>query len=117
MNRLGNASRIALLGSAATFCLGMPTGALAQDAAAATATTAQQAPEPQGNEIIVPSQKREQALLDVPQSISVVTAETLQNLHATRFSDYLTRLPSANIVEPDPLIRATATPSTAASRS
>ena len=41
----------------------------------------------------------EQALLDVPQSISVVSAETLENLHATRFSDYLTRLPSANVVE------------------
>ncbi len=94
MTRLGNASRIALLGSAAAFCLGLPSGALAQNAPAAS-----QAQQPEGDEIIVTAQKREQALLDVPQSISVVTAETLENLHATRFSDYLTRLPSANIVE------------------
>jgi outer membrane receptor protein involved in Fe transport len=98
MNKLGKASRIAFLGSAATLCLCMPGVALAQDAPAAAAPSAQ-APEPQGDEIIVTAQKREQALLDVPQSISVVTAETLENLHATRFSDYLTRLPSANIVE------------------
>jgi outer membrane receptor protein involved in Fe transport len=82
------------LGSAAVFCLGLPSGALAQNAPAAS-----QAQQPEGDEIIVTAQKREQALLDVPQSISVVTAETLENLHATRFSDYLTRLPSANIVE------------------
>lgn len=99
MNRLGNASRIALLGSAATFCLAMSTVARAQDAPAATAAPGAASQEPQGDEIIVTAQKREQALLDVPQSISVVTAETLENLHATRFSDYLTRLPSANIVE------------------
>ena len=50
-------------------------------------------------EVIVTAQKREQALLDVPQSISVISSETLENLHATRFSDYLTRIPSANVVE------------------
>lgn len=96
MNRLGNASRNALLGSAAVLCLAMPGLAQAQDASAPTPAAA---PAPEGDEIIVTAQKREQALLDVPQSVSVVSAETLQNLHATQFSDYLTRLPSANIVE------------------
>jgi len=60
---------------------------------------AEPAPAVDNEEIIVTAQKREQALLDVPQSISVVSSETLENLHATRFSDYLTRIPSANIVE------------------
>ena len=103
MTRLGSASRNALLGSAAVLCLGMPGLAHAQDASAPAPAPAPAAdtplPPPEGDEIIVTAQKREQALLDVPQSISVVTAETLQNLHATSFSDYLTRLPSANIVQ------------------
>ena len=101
MTRLGSASRNALLGSAAVLCLGMPGLAHAQDAPAPAPAPAADTPlpPPEGDEIIVTAQKREQALLDVPQSISVVTAETLQNLHATSFSDYLTRLPSANIVQ------------------
>ena len=99
MNRLGNASRNALLGSVAVLCLAMPGLALAQDATPAEPAPAPAPPEAQGDEIIVTAQKREQALLDVPQSVSVVTAETLKNLHATQLSDYLTRLPSANIVE------------------
>src|SRR4051812_44187422 len=99
MNRLGNATRNALLGSVAALCLAIPGLALAQDATPAEPAPAPAPPEAQGDEIIVTAQKREQALLDVPQSVSVVTAETLKNLHATQLSDYLTRLPSANIVE------------------
>jgi len=99
MTRLGSASRNALLGSAAVLCLGMPGLAHAQDAPAPAPAADTPLPPPEGDEIIVTAQKREQALLDVPQSISVVSAETLQNLHATSFSDYLTRLPSANIVQ------------------
>src|SRR5258705_7291701 len=51
------------------------------------------------NAIIITAQKRPQALIDVPQSVSVITGETLENSHAQRLSDYLTRIPSANIVE------------------
>lgn len=51
------------------------------------------------DEIIVTAQKREQRLLDVPQSVSVLSAETLSAVHAERFADYFTRLPSASIVE------------------
>jgi outer membrane receptor protein involved in Fe transport len=50
-------------------------------------------------DIIVTAQKRSQRLLDVPQSVSVISGEALENLHAQRLSDYLTRIPSANIVE------------------
>jgi iron complex outermembrane receptor protein len=94
MNRLGYTSRLALLGSTAALACGLPTAAFAQDAPAPAAESGVR-----GEDIVVTAQKREQALLDVPQSISVVSAETLENLHATRFSDYLTRLPSANVVE------------------
>ena len=51
------------------------------------------------DDIIVTAQKREQRLLDVPQSVSVVTGATLAQVHAERFQDYITRVPSAAFVE------------------
>jgi outer membrane receptor protein involved in Fe transport len=66
------------------------------------ATTDAQAPagdDAVQTDIIVTAQKRSQRLLDVPQSVSVISGDSLQNLHAQRLSDYLTRIPSANIVE------------------
>lgn len=99
MIRLGYTSRIALFGSAAALALTIGSAANAQAQEKAPPQQDQSATDEDNVEIIVTAQKREQALLDVPQSISVVTSETLQNLHATQFSDYLTRLPSANVVE------------------
>lgn len=55
-----------------------------------------------GNDIVVTAQKRPQVLLDVPQSVSVISGESLENTHAQRLSDYLTRIPSANVVENQP---------------
>ncbi|WP_162875595.1 TonB-dependent receptor [Sphingomonas crusticola] len=51
------------------------------------------------DEIIVTAQKREQRLLDVPQSVSVLSAQALTAVHAERFADYFTRIPSASFVE------------------
>ncbi|WP_404712992.1 TonB-dependent receptor [Sphingomonas sp. MMS24-J13] len=53
----------------------------------------------QQGEIVVTAQKREERLIDVPQSVSVLTPQALEAVHAERFADYFTRLPSANIVE------------------
>ena len=55
-----------------------------------------------GEAIVVTAQKRPQVLLDVPQSVSVISGESLENMHAQRLSDYLTRIPSANVVENQP---------------
>ena len=96
MNKLGSAS---LLSTVGFIGLSLGSAANAQDPQATPPAEPVAADETSNTEIIVTAQKREQALLDVPQSISVVTSETLENLHATRFSDYLTRIPSANIVE------------------
>lgn len=87
--------------------------AVAQDQASAASDTAGQpaqtgqpsaqddgtATDVELTEIIVTAQKREERLLDVPQSISVITGKSLENQHAQRLSDYLTKIPSANIVE------------------
>lgn len=50
-------------------------------------------------DIVVTAQKRTQILLDVPQSVSVISGDKLEQKHAQRLSDYLTKIPSANIVE------------------
>jgi outer membrane receptor protein involved in Fe transport len=91
----------------ATCCLGaIGAPAFAQtavpaDAPVATPTgaAAPAADETVQPDIIVTAQKRSQRLLDVPQSVSVISGDALENLHAQRLSDYLTRIPSANIVE------------------
>jgi outer membrane receptor protein involved in Fe transport len=51
------------------------------------------------NTIVITAEKRSQRVLDVPQSVSVISGESLDNQHAERLSDYLTRVPSANVVE------------------
>lgn len=69
---------------------------------AASPQGAQSSPIPtQGDqtEIIITAQKRTQRLIDVPQSVSVISGESLDNQNAERLSDYLTRVPSANVVE------------------
>jgi iron complex outermembrane receptor protein len=66
---------------------------------AAPAASAQPVPQGDPKEIIITAQKRAQRLIDVPQSVSVISGESLYAQHAQRLSDYLTRIPSANIVE------------------
>src|SRR6185295_14863696 len=53
-------------------------------------------------DIIITAQKRSQVLIDVPQSVSVISGDTLEKTHAQRLSDYLTRIPSATVVESQP---------------
>jgi iron complex outermembrane recepter protein len=50
-------------------------------------------------EIVVTAQKVEQRLIDVPQSVSVVSADLLEQTHSERFDDFFTRVPSASINE------------------
>ena len=90
--------RYALMVTTALAAFAAPGVAVAQDEAqpAAQASTAEVA---EGQLIVVTAQKREERLIDVPQSVSVVSGESLENQHAQRLSDYLTRIPSANIVE------------------
>lgn len=78
----------------------LASGAQAQDAAATSngqPTQVQATGDP--NAIIITAEKRAQRLLDVPQSVSVISGDSLDKQHATRLADYLTRIPSANIVE------------------
>ena len=55
-----------------------------------------------GNEIVVTAQKRSQTLIDVPQSVSVVSGATLEQQGATNFADYLKNVPSLQLVQGTP---------------
>ncbi len=53
-------------------------------------------------DIVVTAQKREQTLLDVPQSISVVSGAALENQQATSFQDYLNLVPGLQLNQSTP---------------
>jgi outer membrane receptor protein involved in Fe transport len=53
-------------------------------------------------QIIVTAQKREQTLIDIPQSISVVSGETLERQQATNFQDYLNLVPGLQLDQSTP---------------
>ncbi len=88
-------SKAWLLATGAAVVFAAPVHAADGAAAGAPAASADTS---QG-EIIVTAQKRAQKLLDVPQSVSVLSAQALEDTHAERFADYFNRIPSANIVE------------------
>src|SRR5688572_17984911 len=62
--------------------------ASAQDAPAATND---------GETILVTAQKRAQALIEVPQSVTVVSGATLEEQHADSFQDYLKLVPGLQL--------------------
>ena len=104
-------SRKALMVSTALVALAVPGVAAAQDqAAAAAATTVSQDPaaapadsENAGDQVIVvTAQKRPQVLIDVPQSITVVSGATLENQQATNFQDYLKLVPGLQLDQSNP---------------
>ena len=72
--------------------------------AATTARADDDAPEGTrpAEEIVVTAQKREQALLDVPQSVSVVSGDTLERNQAITFQDYLKLIPGLQVSQSNP---------------
>ncbi|WP_310468741.1 TonB-dependent receptor [Sphingomonas sp.] len=53
-------------------------------------------------EIVVTAQKRTQVLIDVPQSISVVSGATLEDQNASSFADYLKLVPGLQLNQSTP---------------
>ena len=89
-----------MLGNRTTLCA---SAALAL-VLSATPAAAQDAPvdEQTGEDIIVTAQKREQTLIEIPQSISVVSGETLARQQATSFQDYLGLVPGLSLEQSTP---------------
>ena len=81
----------ALSGTALTLALASPGVVWAQDGETGF-----------GDEIVVTAQKRSQTLIDVPQSVSVVSGATLEQQGATSFADYLKNVPSLQLVQGAP---------------
>ena len=54
------------------------------------------------DEIVVTAQKREQTLIDVPQSISVVSGELLERSQANNFQDFLNHVPGLQLNQATP---------------
>ncbi len=53
-------------------------------------------------EVIVTAQKRAEALIDVPQSVSVVDGDVLERQQASNFQDYLKLVPGLQLVQTTP---------------
>src|SRR3546814_14213640 len=56
-----------------------------------------QAQETLDSEIVVTAQKREQALIDVPQSVSAVSGATLEQQQAVTFQDFAKLVPGLQL--------------------
>ena len=97
--------RTALLLSSglAAMVASAPSLAAQEAAAEAQATAASAAPqEGEGQTIVVTAQKREEKILDIPQSVTVVGGETLERQQATTFEQYANLVPSLSLNETDP---------------
>jgi iron complex outermembrane receptor protein len=93
-------SRTCWLASAAVLVFTQAAQAQAQTGSAGQApSSAESAESESGNsdEIVVTAQKRTQNLIDVPQSISVVSSQLLEQRHATSLLDYSALVPGLSI--------------------
>jgi outer membrane receptor protein involved in Fe transport len=53
-------------------------------------------------EIIITAQKREERILDIPQSVTVVGGDTIERQQATTFQQYINEIPGLSITESEP---------------
>ena len=93
--------RTALMLSAATTALAA-TPARAAQSVSPTPAAASPVDPAASEQIVVTAQKRTQLLIDVPQSISVVTGSALEADHANGFADYLKLVPGLQLDEETP---------------
>src|SRR6187431_3144050 len=75
--------------------------AMGLTAALASAQDAPAAPS-DGETILVTAQKRSQELIEVPQSVTVVSGATLEDQHADNFQDYLKLVPGLQLDQSRP---------------
>ena len=96
-----------MLAASALPALALASAALAQDATARNAGTQQGAAQTSTSEgatedVIVTAQKRAQTLLEVPQSVSVLSGELLERQQAKTFLDYAKLIPGLNVTQTVP---------------
>jgi len=86
--------------AAASAVQGHAQNAAAAAGPAATQPDAQASTDP--NAIVITATKRPQVLLDVPQSVTVVSGKTLETQHANSFQDYLKLVPGLQLDQDTP---------------
>jgi iron complex outermembrane receptor protein len=91
------AKKTQLLASAAVLCCVTATPAAAQNPPAPA-----QATDANHEAIIVTATRRAQTLLEVPQSVSVIGGQTLEQQQAKTFLDYAKLVPGLNIAQDNP---------------
>ena len=80
-------------------CLILTSSALAVSAAYAAE---KEAPSENIQQLTVTAQKRPQTAIDVAQSLSVISGDTLEKQQATSFADYVKLVPSLQLVQSSP---------------
>ena len=88
-----------LISTALIGLLWVPSLAVAQTSTPETIAAAEASP---SEDIIVTAQKREQLLIDVPQSLTVVGGATLERQQANSFQDYLKLVPGLQLNQSTP---------------
>ncbi|MBO9711621.1 TonB-dependent receptor [Sphingomonas sp.] len=88
--------------AAAALVAALPAHAETKPADTTADTTADPAQSGSDDEIVVTAQKREQTLIEVPQSVSVVSGDTLERNQATQFQDYVKLVPGLQISQSNP---------------
>jgi iron complex outermembrane receptor protein len=90
--RRGGMRRALLCGAALTTLAAMPSAAFAQ-----SATDNADAPEGQGDEIIVQARRQSESLQEVPVTITSVSAATLNNYVTNNVANLVSRVPSLTV--------------------
>ena len=62
----------------------------------------QSAADADDTEIIITAQKREERILDIPQSVTVVGGDTIERQQATTFQQYINEIPGLSVNESEP---------------
>ena len=97
--------RLLLITTAGAALAAAPAFAQTATSAGTTADSSTTSPDArvgQPEDIIVTAQKREQTLIDVPQSVSVVSGASLERQQATNFKDYLKLVPGLQLNQSTP---------------
>jgi iron complex outermembrane recepter protein len=97
MNRMRYRGSAALFSSAAILALTFAGPAAAQTQQQPAPPQNQSVGDQTGEAIIITAQKRPQVLLDIPQSVTVVSGKTLETQHANSFQDYLKLVPGLQL--------------------
>jgi outer membrane receptor protein involved in Fe transport len=101
INRMGFTGRAALLSSAAMIAFGMSVPARAQ-AQQQPAPQSQNAKDAENETIVITAQRRPEAILKIPQSVTVVGGKELERQHSVTFSDYLSQIPGLSLEQSQP---------------